>query len=294
MRLNSRLENDLQSTFGCSHEEIEALVREKRNMDFLNRYRWAFSLWAEYTQDTKLKIIASLDWRDTAGKWSNIKRVTEYFNTKRFTPYAFEIPTPEERFEDNWFQRYADCFPDEWKLSFFDRSWYNRAFVEPAMGFCTEQEYNWFMENVWKFEKERIIDQDIELIKIYLSINKPTQKERLVSRDTKMKWWKSSQVDQQAQEKWNYYTLAKKNVLEQTDFDYAPWLVIDSNKKFLSSSEIIKHIISRNKEVKKLIESQLDIDLSPNPKITRSGAQELKRMHKNGELDRAKNGFQFK
>ena len=293
VKITSKVEQQLQKDFSLSYHEIEKLVKEKKNIDFLNNYRGALSLWAEYTEDTKNRLIVTLDGRDTAWKWSNIKRVTEYFNGKRWQPKEFDIPTIEEKYEDNWFKRYSQFFPEEWTTTFYDRSWYNRVFVEPAMSFCTQQEYEWFMSNVQKFEKEQIIDEGIDFIKVYLSITKATQKRRLDWRKTDMRSWKSSKVDEMAQEKWNYYTLAKMKALEFTDTVESPWFIIDSNEKFLSATEIIKHMIRTTDEVASLIENELSIDLNPNPEITRNWKQELKRMEELGEIAKAKDSFIF-
>ena len=287
--------NILLQTTGFSLEQHKKLAQEKNELNFLNKYRSALSLWAEHTMDTKSKIIVTLDWRDTAGKGSNIKRVTEYLINSRFSVKAFPwIPTESEKFKYNWFRRYENFFPEDWKITFFDRSWYNRASVEAAMWFCTKEEYYWFMENVNEFERKKITEMGYYFLKIYLSITKDTQKLRLKNREQARKRWKSSPVDAQAQEKWNYYTLAKAKILENTDSEAAPWIVIDSNERWLSSSEIIKSIINKFPEVAKLVEKDLGIDLKPNPKITRTAKQELDRMKESWDLKAMKTDFKFK
>jgi len=271
-----------------------AYIQDWEERDFLKEYQWALSLWAEHQQDMKRKVIVTLDGRDTAGKWSNIARVTEQFNHTRYNVTAFPgIPSDEEKKGDNWFQRYEKFFPEEWKVRFFDRSWYNRVWVEAAMGFCSEEEYNWFMENVNEFEKTRIIESGYDFLKIYLSITKETQEKRLKLREGPRKQWKSSPVDAQAQEKWGYYSLAKQRTLELTDSPHAPWIVLDSNEKYLSAVEIIKAIIGTSTKVRKMIESDLSIDLSPNKKVRRSAEQELKKMRNDDSIDK-KSGFKFR
>lgn len=285
----------LKQKFWKSLKHITNLSIEDNNISYLNQYRSALSLWAEHTNDTKQRIICTLDGRDTAWKWSNIKRVTEYFDVKRYSIKAFGIPSQEERYKDNWFKRYEKYFPEEWKVTFFDRSWYNRAWVEAAMWFCTEDEYNWFMDNVNEFEKNSIIDAWINYLKIYLSIKKETQKERLKTRDSAKRRWKSSPIDKVAQEKWNYYTFAKAEILKRTDSTHAPWLILDSNEKYLSSVEIIKAIIrTTSEEVVKLIEKDLSIDLSPNLDIVRTANQELEIMESLWVLAKAHKHFKFK
>ena len=291
---DSDLEKVIQDKFWKSLAEMVLLSSEDDNDKFLNEYRWALSLWAEYTNDTKNKVIVTLDGRDTAWKWSNIKRVTEYFDIKRYDVNAYWIPSSEERINYNWFNRYMNDFPDEGKVSFFDRSWYNRAWVEAAMWFCSKEEYVWFMENVNQFEKDHIVDMWIDFVKVYLSITKNTQKERLQWRESARKRWKSSIIDAKAQEKWNSYTRAKYKMLELTDSEHSPWLVIDSNKKFLSASEIIKAIIRTSDEVSKMVKKDLSIDLSVNKKVARTASEELKRMKQTDDLKKMKSEFQFR
>ena len=291
---DSDLEKVIQDKFWKSLAEMVLLSSEDDNDKFLNEYRWALSLWAEYTNDTKNKVIVTLDGRDTAWKWSNIKRVTEYFDIKRYDVNAYWIPSSEERINYNWFNRYMNDFPDEWKVSFFDRSWYNRAWVEAAMWFCSKEEYVWFMKNVNQFEKDQIVDMWIDFVKVYLSITKSTQKERLQWRESARKRWKSSIIDAKAQEKWNSYTRAKYKMLELTDSEHSPWLVIDSNKKFLSASEIIKAIIRTSDEVSKMVKKDLSIDLSVNKKVARTASEELKRMKQTDDFEKMKSEFQFR
>ena len=264
-----------------------------KNKRFLEKYQWALSLWGEQLQDTKQRVVVTLDGRDTAGKWSNIKRVTDQLNNKNFGITAFAwIPTPEERKEDNWFQKFELQFPKEWKIQFYDRSWYNRAWVEAAMWFCTQEEYNWFMAHVNEFEKERIIQEGIDYLKIYLSIGKTTQKQRLAAREDVRKRWKSSPVDAQAQEKWWQYTNAKEQILRQTDTPESPWIILDSTQRYLSAVEIIKAIIGTKSEVRELIENDLSLDLSPNKNIRRSATQELEKMEEEWVIPNAKK-FKF-
>lgn len=279
---------------GRTLEQHIALAREADTIDTLNQYRSALSLWAEHTNDTKQKVIITLDGRDTAWKWSNIKRVTEYFNWKRYKTNAYWIPEIDEKIDYNWFKRYVEDFPRKWQVAFFDRSWYNRAWVEAAMWFCTQEEYDWFLQNVLNFENEQILDQWINFLKIYLSVTKTTQKHRLYLREDVRKSWKSSPIDKVAQEKWNYYTLAKAKMLELTDSETSPWIVLDSNEKWLSAIEIIKALINTTSEVSKIVEKDLSIDLKPNKSIRRTAKEELARMKKNWDLKAMKQEFHFR
>lgn len=291
---DTKLDKVLLKTTWRTLEELIALAREDDNLKVLNEYRWALSLWAEHTNDTKQKVIVTLDGRDTAWKWSNIKRVTEYFDLKRHNVYAYWIPSSEERIDYNWFKRYRDNFPKEWQVSFFDRSWYNRVWVEAAMWFCTQEEYEWFMQNVANFEKEQIIDAWIKFIKVYLTITQESQKQRLKNRESARKRWKSSPIDKVAQEKWNYYTRAKVKMLELTNSESTPWTILDSNERWLSAIEIIKAIINTTSEVASLVEKDLWIDLSPNRNVRRTTQEELKRMEETWILEKMKSEFHFR
>ncbi|MDD2907147.1 MAG: hypothetical protein PHH98_00765 [Candidatus Gracilibacteria bacterium] len=283
----------LQAT-GRTLEELIALSREDDTLKVLKTYRDGLALWEEATRDTKDRVIVTLDGRDTAGKGSNIKRVTYDLPNSRFTLKAFPKPTTIDRFEHNHFMKFMPFFPGEnGGITFFDRSWYNRAGVEAAMGFCTQEEYDWFMQNVAQFEKEQIIEQGIKFIKVYLSVTKSTQKERLDLRKQRIrKRYKISPIDQQAQEKWNYYTLAKAKILELTDSKDAPWTVLDSNEKWLSAVEIIKAIINSNEEVSKIVGKK--IDLTPDKGVVRTAKQELARMKKIGDFKNMKDDFHFR
>lgn len=284
----------LMQATGRTLEELVVLSREDDTMKILNEYRDWLALWEEATRDTKDKVIVTLDWRDTAWKWSNIKRVTYDLPNARFTVKAFPKPTSFEKFEHNHFIKYMSHFPlkDGW-ITFFDRSWYNRAWVEAAMWFCTQEEYDWFMQNVASFEKEQIIEQWIKFVKIYLSVTKDTQKERLDLRKLRIrKRNKISPIDQKAQEKWSYYTLAKAKILELTDSNIAPWTVLDSNEKWLSAVEIIKSIINTNEEVSKIVWRKLN--LVPDKSVVRTAKQELTRMRKIWDIKTMKDHFHFR
>lgn len=293
--LKKLLDVVLIAMFDFSFDEIVQMCMEKKYEKKLNKYRDWLALWEEYTKDTKDKVIVTLDGRDSAWKWSNILKVSQDLPRGRYTNKAFDKPEREEKFEYNHFIKYVNFFPwKNWWITFFDRSWYNRAWVEAVMWFCTEYEYNWFMENVNEFEKTQIIDQSIKFIKVYLSIRKNTQEERLNNRRERIrKRNKMSSIDQQAQKKWNYYTLAKARILELTDTEYAPWTVIDSNEKWDSAVEIIKAIINTSDEVSKIVSNNLWLNLKKNNSIVRSATDELIRMRETWDIEKMKQNFKF-
>jgi len=188
------------------------------------------------------KVIIVFEGRDAAGKGGAIRRITEHINPRHFRIVALDKPTSEER--DQWFfQRYIKNFPNPGEIVFFDRSWYNRAVVEPVMGFCSPKEYDVFMEQVNNFEK-MITQSDTYLIKLYFSINKEKQAERFEEiENSPLKHWKMTPVDRKAQDLWDEYTKYKKVMLKETDTEHAPWININANKKSVARMTAIEHIL---------------------------------------------------
>jgi len=193
------------------------------------------------------KIVVIFEGRDAAGKGGAIRRITARINPRHFRIVALPKPTSEER--GQWyFQRYVNQLPKPGEIVFFDRSWYNRAVVEPAMGFCTIDEYKQFMSQVNSFEK-MITESGITLIKFYFSITKSEQAKRFreISKSP-LKQWKITPVDLKAQELWNVYTKYKKAMFKRSDTKTCPWKIINANKKTTARIEAIEHILDRTKQ----------------------------------------------
>ncbi|NBC02192.1 MAG: polyphosphate kinase 2 [Bacteroidetes bacterium] len=190
------------------------------------------------------KVVILFEGRDAAGKGGAIRRVTERINPRHFRIIALDKPTEDE--QKQWFfQRYINQLPNPGEIVLFDRSWYNRAVVEPVNGFCTKEQYETFMGQVNQFEK-MLIESNTHLIKFYFSITKKEQAKRF--RDIKsnpLKRWKMTPVDERAQELWDSYTEYKEKMFEVTDTDYAPWIIIDANRKTTARLEAIRHILER-------------------------------------------------
>ena len=188
------------------------------------------------------KVVIVFEGRDAAGKGGAIRRITEHLNPRQFRVVALPKPTAEER--GQWyFQRYINQLPREGEIVFFDRSWYNRAVVEPVNGFCTEHDYKIFMNQVNDFER-MIIESGIQLIKFYFSISKDEQSKRfedIIS--SPVKKWKYSAVDQRALELWDSYTEYKERMFLTTDTEIAPWNIIKANRKGKARIEVIKRIL---------------------------------------------------
>ncbi len=188
------------------------------------------------------KVVIIFEGRDAAGKGGAIRRITEHINPRQFRIVALPKPTIEER--GQWyFQRYVNQLPKPGEMVFFDRSWYNRAVVEPVNGFCTKQQYRSFMEQVNSFEK-MIKDSDLYLIKFYFSISKEEQAARFKEiKSNPLKRWKMTDVDRKAQELWDLYTEFKLKMFEQTNPESSPWVIIEADKKSEARIKALQYII---------------------------------------------------
>ena len=192
--------------------------------------------------DNEKKIVIIFEGRDSAGKGGAIRRISAHINPRHYRIIALPKPTLEER--GQWyFQRYVNLLPKATEIVFFDRSWYNRAVVEPVNEFCTEEEYQVFMGQVNHFER-MLVESGTYLIKFYFSITKEEQAKRFKDiKSSPLKRWKMTPVDERAQELWDEYTKYKELMFEQTNTDYAPWKIIKANKKTEARVAAIEHIL---------------------------------------------------
>ncbi|WP_440121999.1 polyphosphate kinase 2 [Tenacibaculum sp. Ill] len=190
------------------------------------------------------RIIVIFEGRDAAGKGGAIRRITERINPRHMRIVA--LPKPNEDQKTQWyFQRYVEQFPKAGEIVFFDRSWYNRAVVEPVNGFCTQEEYEIFMNQVNDFER-MILESGIRLVKIYMSINKKEQAKRFSDiKNNPLKQWKMTPVDEKAQELWDDYTEYKKAMFSKTNTEISPWKVIRANRKTIARINVINYILER-------------------------------------------------
>lgn len=188
------------------------------------------------------RIIILFEGRDAAGKGGAIRRMTERMNPRHYKIIALPKPTEDERTQ--WyFQRYVNQFPKAGEIVFFDRSWYNRAVVEPVNGFCTLEEYRIFMNQVNDFER-MITESGVRLVKIYMSISKKEQAKRFEEiKIDPLKQWKMTPVDEKAQELWNVYTEYKNKMFANGKDKAIPWKIIKANKKTFARIEAIKHTL---------------------------------------------------
>lgn len=194
--------------------------------------------------ETGVKLLVLFEGRDTAGKDGAIKRITEYASPRQTRVVA--LPKPTDREVGQWyFQRYVPHLPSAGEFVLFNRSWYNRAGVEPVMGFCTPEQHEQFLADAPRFEK-MLTGSGIVLVKLWLDISKEEQARRLEERKTDpLKRFKVSSLDAEAQKRWDAYTAARDRMLEETHSTAAPWTVVMTDDKNTARLNIIRHILNR-------------------------------------------------
>ncbi len=199
--------------------------------------------------------------RDSAGKGGAIMRFIRFINPRHYRVVALGKPTKEEK--GQWyFQRYIQHFPSPGEIVFFDRSWYNRAVVEPVMGFCTPSQYDLFMKQVELFEN-MLVEDGMILIKFWFSIDKEEQGKRLEERRINpLINWKLSTVDAQAQQKWDDYTHYKKLMFDKTGTHDSPWVIIKGNEKDMARKEAMRYVLNQVDYNQKGL-TGISLDLNP-------------------------------
>ncbi|MDN3205339.1 polyphosphate kinase 2 [Algoriphagus sediminis] len=192
----------------------------------------------------KRRVAVIFEGRDAAGKGGSIKRFKEHLNPRSSRVVALTKPTEVER--GQWyFRRYIKVLPNPGEVVFFDRSWYNRAVVEPVMGFCSPDEYEQFMIQVPEFE-HLLYEDNMNLIKFWFSISKDEQKKRFEDRlSNPLKRWKFSPVDMRGQELWDDYTHYKEQMFSRTHSHYIPWVIVKANDKKIARLESMRYVLSQ-------------------------------------------------
>jgi polyphosphate kinase 2 len=197
----------------------------------------------EWLKSNNKKLIIVLEGRDAAGKGSFIKSAVENLPPNSYRINTFGIPSDEEK--KNWFKRYLEVLPSSQQIAFYDRSWYNRAVVEPVMGYCTTEQYKEFMQEVLPFEY-KMIDSGYYLIKFWFSITDSTQKIRFKLRQTSpLKYWKFSPNDAKAMEKWDAFSAYKEEMFRKTSTEKSPWIIVDSNDKRFAKLNAMRYILNQ-------------------------------------------------
>lgn len=284
------VEKNMDQSFGrAGMDELKDALKKKQKQKIVNaaldKFQQSEELKPYQAELIKLqqhierqgkKLIILFDGRDASGKGGTIRRITRYMNEKR---YRVEVPgKPSSRQQSELhMKRYIERFPADGEIVIFDRSWYNRALVEPVMGFCTKKQYLEFLKSVNSFEHNFISDGKTILLKIYFSVSKEEQNRRFERRkNDPLRQWKLSEVDLQAQELWDEFTEKKYRLLQKTNSKEAPWYIIRSDSKHLARLETMKLILNSVKYRGR----KRSLDFEPNNHVVISGDRELKLMER--------------
>lgn len=235
--------------FKLAQERNVKLDKFKWDLDYekqLKKLQTELVSLQKWIYDNKLRVAVLFEGRDAAGKGGSIKRFTEHLNPRTMRVVALSKPTEIEK--GQWyFRRYIKELPNPGEIVFFDRSWYNRAVVEPVMGFCSEDQYSQFMVQVPEFE-HMLYEDGVTVIKFWFSITKEEQAKRFASRlDNPLKRWKFSPVDKEGQRLWDEYTKYKEEMFSKTHTDFSPWIIVKSNDKRTARLESIRYLLSQFK-----------------------------------------------
>lgn len=236
-------------------EDLERVLKQKGknynkalfNLDYerqLEELQIELVKWQRWVADTGQRVAVIFEGRDAAGKGGTIKRFVEHMNPRSLRVVALNKPTDLER-KQWYFRRYIKELPNAGEVVFFDRSWYNRAVVEPVMGFCEDDQYQQFMRQVPEFE-HMLFEDGIHVIKLWFSINKDEQSKRFNDRrNNPLKQWKLSPVDEKGQEMWERYTYYKEQMFARTHTNFSPWTILKTNNKKVARLEAIRHVLSK-------------------------------------------------
>lgn len=211
----------------------------------------------------KKRVAVIFEGRDAAGKGGSIKRFKEHLNPRTSRVVALSKPTEVEK--GQWyFRRYIQVLPDPGEIVFFDRSWYNRAVVEPVMDFCTKEQYEKFMVQVPEFE-HLLYEDNLKIIKFWFAISKQEQKKRFDARlNNPLKRWKFSPIDKEGQKRWDRYTYYKEQMFSKTHTNFCPWIIVKTNDKKQARLESMRYVLSQFDYEGK---GESGISLLPDPNI---------------------------
>ena len=240
--------------------------KEKRSLqiEFLKLQNWAIK------EEKKIAVV--FEGRDTAGKTDTINLLARHLIPDHFRYVHLGIPTPNE--SKKWFKRYEKHMPKKGEIVFFDRSWYTRATVEITMGYCSKRQYTHFMNKVVRWEKS-YIEEDLILIKFYLSIEKRQQSKRIKQRQNDpLKLWKLSPNDLRMADKWEIFSFFKEQMFSNTSYEQSPWIVINANNKMVARLTALRYLLNEiDYEGKKLSKPKTwDVGIN-NYKIEHKGVE---------------------
>jgi polyphosphate kinase 2 len=215
---------------------LKSYQKEKRKLqiELLKLQEWIIE------SGQRLAIV--LEGRDAAGKGATIKRFIENLIPKTMRVVELGVPTSTQN--RMWFKTYDKLLPKEGEIVFFDRSWYTRGLIQPAMGYCTERQYKYFMKNVNSWEKKHI-EKGLLLIKFYLSVSKENQQQRFIFRQkSPLKYWKLSANDLKAAKEWDLFTYYKEQVFSNSESNKNPWVIINSDNKMIARLNAMRYVLS--------------------------------------------------
>jgi polyphosphate kinase len=263
------------------HRDRRRVARKLRAEAELRPWQVELLKLQAHLEEHRMRMIVLFEGRDGAGKGGTIRRVTRYMNEKHYRVVAIGKPTEEQR--SQWyFQRYAAQLPTGGEIVLFDRSWYNRAMVERVFGFCTEGEYQNFMAGVTGFEND-LVRQGTVLVKLYFSVTKKEQERRFARRYTDpLRQWKLSEIDMQAQDRWDDFTTCKYEMIKGTDTPNAPWVIIRSGDKQRARLNAIKVMLA----AVDYKDRDTGLDFEPDRRVVLAGHEEILLM----EAERARLG----
>ncbi len=219
------------------------LLESEENIEYLNLQTEMVWL-QQHIKETNQKVMILFEGRDTAGKGGAIMRFIRFLDPRLFKVVALSKPS-EKELGQWYFQRYIEHFPSPGEIIFFDRSWYNRAVVEPVMGFCTDKQHQLFNQQVVQLEN-MLIDDGLHLFKFWFSIDIDEQKKRLEERvHNPLKQWKLSGVDREAQAKWKDFTFYKEKMFKTTSTQKSPWIIINGNDREIARREAMRYILNQ-------------------------------------------------
>ncbi len=278
-------ENDKKETVKSSKKKKIQIWVKKETLEYeqeLRKLQIELLKYQNYVKENRLKVLMVFEGRDAAGKGGTIKRITEHLNPRGARVVALEKPSDIEKTQ--WyFQRYVQHLPSAGEIVIFDRSWYNRAGVEPVMGFCSREEQHEFLREVPEFE-QMLVNSGILLMKFYFSVSKKEQAKRFKKRTIDpLKQYKLSLVDKESQKLWDKYTIAKFSMLMASNTDISPWTIIKSDDKKEARLNCIKYILSNVKYTNKLPKKFLKI----NSKVLISGKEEISTMEQENKFAKA-------
>ncbi len=255
---------------------LQRALEKYYNKEELKPYQAELIKLQQHLEKTGRKMIILFDGRDASGKGGTIRRVARYMNEKHYRVVALGKPTKDQQTQLH-IKRYVEQFPRAGEIVMFDRSWYNRAMVEPVMGFCTQKQYKRFMKKVATYEKNFTDDGETILLKLYFSVSKEEQAYRFARRQNDpLRQWKLSEVDLQAQDLWDEFTEKKYEMLKKTHTPKTKWYVIKSDDKHQARLNTMRLILSSTKYSGR----SRSLNFKPDPEIVVPGDKELKVMEK--------------